>query len=83
MNYEELKEALDYTAEHREEVLGENSAILSIVISQDKDAVVSNINGDRVYIIAAIAMMTEENKMFATTIIAAAEMIKAEMAKLN
>lgn len=36
MNYEKLKEALDYTAEHREEVLGENSAILSIVISQDK-----------------------------------------------
>lgn len=79
MNYEELKEALDYTAEHREEVLGENSAILSIVISQDKDAVVSNVNGDRTYIIAAIAMIAKENKMFATTIIAAAEMIKAEI----
>jgi hypothetical protein len=62
MNYEKLKEALDYTAEHRKEVLGENSAILSIVISQDKDAVVSNVNGDRMYIIAAIAMIAEENK---------------------
>lgn len=35
------------------------------------------------YIIAAIAMIAKENKQFATTIIAAAEMIKAEMAKLN
>lgn len=81
MNYEELKEALDYTAEHREEVLGENSAILSIVISQDKNVVESNINGDRTHIIAAIAMVAKENKMFATTIIAAAEMIKAEISR--
>ena len=83
MNYEELKEALDYAAEHRKEVLGENSAILSIVISKDKDAVVSNVNGDLMHIIAAITMLAEENKLFATTIIAAAEMIKAEMTKLN
>ena len=83
MNYEELKEALDYTAKHSEEVLGENSAILSIVISKDKDAVVSNVNGDRMHIIAAITMIAKESEMFATTIIAAADMIKAEMAKLN
>ena len=83
MNYEELKEALDYTAKHREEVLGENSAILSIVISQDDNAIASNVNGDRMYIIAAIAMIAKENKQFATTIMAAAEMIKAERAKFN
>lgn len=83
MNYEELKEALDYAAEHRKEVLGENSAILSIVISQDDNAIASIINGDRMYIIAAIAMIAKESEMFATTIIAAAAMIKAEMAKLN
>ena len=83
MNYEELREALDYTVKHREEVLGENSAILSIVISQDKNVVETTIDGDRMYIIAAISMMAEENELFATTIIAAAEMIKAERAKLN
>mgnify|MGYP006887561715 CR=1 FL=1 len=35
------------------------------------------------YIIAAISMVAKENELFATTIIAAAEMIKAERAKLN
>lgn len=83
MNYEELKETLDYTAEHREEVLGENSAILSIVVSQDKNVIESNINGNSMFLIAAISMIAEENTPFATTIIAAAEMIKAERAKLN
>nr|DAH21401.1 MAG TPA: hypothetical protein [Bacteriophage sp.] len=63
--------------------MGENSAILSIVISQDKNVVKTAIDGDHMYIIAAISMVAKENELFATTIIAAAEMIKAERAKLN
>lgn len=81
MNYEELKEALDYADEHREDVLGENSAIFSIVISQDKNVVETNISGDFTYVLAAIAMIAKKNKQFASAIIETAEMIKAERTK--
>lgn len=83
MNYEELKEALKYANEHREEVLGETSAILSVVVSKDNDGVIVVANGDDKYIIKALYASAKKHKRFASIIIEAAEMIKAEMTKLN
>lgn len=83
MNYEELKEALGYTAEHREEVLGENSAILSVVVSKDKNGVIVLVNGNDKLIAGALCLVATKQERLASIIIEAAEMIKAEMAKLN
>lgn len=83
MNYEELKEALEYANEHREEVLGEISAILSIVVSKDNNGVIVMANGDDKYVVGALYMSAKKYKRLASIIIKAAEMIKAEMAKLN
>lgn len=83
MNYEELKEALAYTTDHREEVLGEISAILSVVVSKDNNGVIVMANGDDKYVVGALYMSAKKYKRLASIIIKAAEMIKAEMAKLN
>ena len=83
MNYEELKEALEYANDHREEVLGEISAILSIVVSKDNNGVIVMANGDDKYVVGALYMSAKKYKRLASIIIKAAEMIKAEMAKLN
>ena len=83
MNYEELKEALKYANEHREEVLGEVSAILSVVVSKDNDGVIVMANGHDRYVVGALYMSAKKHKRFASIIIKAAEMIKAEMTKLN
>ena len=83
MNYEELKEALAYTADHREEVLGEISAIFSVVVSKDNNGVIVMANGDDKYVVGALYMSAKKYKRLASIIIKAAEMIKAEMAKLN
>ena len=83
MNYDELKKTLKYANEHREEVLGEISAILSIVVSKDNDGVIVVANGDDKYIVKALYASAKKHKRFASIIIEAAEMIKAEMTKLN
>lgn len=83
MNYEELKEALKYANEHREEVLGEISAILSVVVSKDNNGVIVMANGDDAHIVGALYMSTKKHERLATIIIKAAEMIKAERAKSN
>lgn len=83
MNYEELKEALKYANEHREEVLGKNSAILSVVVSEDKDDVLVLANGNIRYIIGALCMAATKEDRPVPAIIKAAEMIKAERAKLK
>lgn len=83
MNYEELKKALKYANEHREEVLGETSAILSVVVSKDNNGVIVMANGDDKYIIGALYMSAKKYKRLASIIIEAAEMIKAERAKSN
>lgn len=83
MNYEELKEALDYTTEHREEVLGESSAILSVVVSKDKNDVMVLVNGNDRLIAGALCLVATKQERLATIIMAAAEMIMAERAKPN
>lgn len=83
MNYEELTEALEYANEHREEVLGEISAILSVVVSKDNNGVIVMANGGDAHIVGALYMSAKKHKLLASIIIKAAEMIKAEMAKLN
>ena len=83
MNYEELKEALKYANEHREEVLGESSAILSVVVSKDNDGVIVMANGDDAHIVGALYMSAKKYKRLASIIIKAVEMIKAERAKSN
>lgn len=83
MNYEELKEALKYANEHREEVLGEISAILSVVVSKDNNGVIVMANGDDAHIVGALYMSVKKYKRLASIIIKVAEMIKAERAKSN
>ena len=83
MNYKELKEVLKYANEHREEVLGEISAILSVVVSKDNNGVIVMANGDDAHIVRALYMSAKKHKRFASIIIKAAEMIKAEMTKLS
>lgn len=83
MNYEELKEALKYANEHREEVLGEISAILSVVVSKDNDAVIVMANGDDAHIAGALCVSAKKHERLASIIIEAAEMIKAKRAKSN
>lgn len=83
MNYEELKEALKYANEHREEVLGEISAILSVVVSKNNNGVIVMANGDDKYIVGALYASAKKHERLASIIIEAAEMIKAEMTKLN
>lgn len=82
MNYEELKEVLKYANEHREEVLGEISAILSVVASKDNGVIVMA-NGYDAHIVGALYVSAKKHKRLASIIIETAEMIKAEMAKLN
>lgn len=83
MNYKKLKKTLVYASEHREKILGENSAILSIVVSEDKDRVLVMVNGVGEYIDKALYIMAKEHERLASAFIETAEMIKAEMAKLN
>lgn len=83
MNYEELKEALDYTAKHREEVLGENSAMLAIVISKENDAFQAMADGNYSYIAGAFVMAAEEDEDFGIAILTAAKMIMDNKTKLN
>lgn len=83
MDYKELKEALDYTVDHREEVLGEGSAILSVVVSKDNDDVMVLVNGNDRLIARALCLAATKQERFATVIMAAAEVIKAERAKSN
>ncbi len=83
MNYKELKKTLKYANEHREEVLGETSAMLSVVVSKDNDAVIVMANGDDAHIVKALWASAKKHERLASIIIAAAETIKAERAKLN
>lgn len=83
MNYEELKKTLKYANKHREEVLGEISAILSVVVSKDNDGVIVMANGDDAHIVGALYMSAKKHKRLASIIIKTAEIIKAEMAKSN
>lgn len=83
MNYEELKEALKYANEHREEVLGEISAILSVVVSKDNNGVIVMANGDDAHIAGALCASAKKHERLASIIIEAAEMIKAKRAKSN
>lgn len=83
MNYEELKEALKYANEHREEILGEISAMLSVVVSKNNNGVIVTASGDDKYIVGALCMSAEKHERLASVIIEAAEMIKAERTKLN
>lgn len=83
MNYKELKEALRYANEHREEVLGKTSAILSVVVSKDNDAVIVMANGDDSHIAGALCASAKKHERLASIIIEAAEMIKAKRAKSN
>lgn len=83
MDYKELKEALAYTADHREEVLGKSSAILSVVVSKDKNDVMVLVNGNDRLIAGALCLVATKQERLATIIMAAAEMIMAERAKSN
>lgn len=83
MIYEELKKALKYANEHREEVLGETSAIFSVVVSKDNNDVIVMANGDDAHIVGALYMSVKKYKRLASIIIKVAEMIKAERAKSN
>lgn len=62
---------------------GETSAILAVVVSKNDNAVIVVANGDDKYIVKALYTSAKKHERLATTIIAAAEMIKSEMAKLN
>lgn len=83
MNYEELKEVLKYANEHREEVLGEISVILSVVVSKDNDDVIVMANGYDAHIVGALYMSAKKYKRLASIIIETAEKLKAEMTKSN
>lgn len=83
MNYKELKEALKYASEHREEIFGEISAILSVVVSKNDNAVTVVANGDDKYIVKALYASAKKHERLASIIIEAAEMIKAGSTKSN
>ena len=83
MNYDELKKTLKYANEHRKEVLGETSAILSVVVSKDNDGVIVMANGDDKYVVGALYMSAKKHERLASIIIKAAEILKAERAKSN